>query len=83
MRLGKVLENGVFLLGEGDAGEGGFLTVVGLEVDPYARHSFAGSRRARHGYGDVMLSTETWYAGYQQYGPQLDNMSEILPWLKA
>jgi hypothetical protein len=35
------------------------------------------------GYGDVVLSSETWYAGYQQYGPQLASMSDMLPFLKA
>lgn len=49
---------------------------MGLDASEYESGAYGG-------YGEVMLSTETWYAGYQQYGPQLDVMSESLPFLRA
>ncbi len=49
---------------------------MGLNRSEYESGSYGG-------YGETMLSTETWYAGYQQYGPQLSVMGEPLPFLRA
>jgi hypothetical protein len=35
------------------------------------------------GYGEVILSTETWYSGYQKYDTQLNVMGEVPPFLRA
>lgn len=35
------------------------------------------------GYGEVLLATETWYGGYQQYDDQLDVMGEVPPFLAS
>ncbi len=49
---------------------------MGLNPSEYESGSYGG-------YGDVMLSTETWYDGYQQYDQQLNVMSESLPFLRG
>ncbi len=35
------------------------------------------------GYGELVLGTETWYAGYGKYDAELDVMGERLPFLEA
>jgi hypothetical protein len=55
---------------------GNVLQSMGLDPASYESGPYGG-------YGEVFLSTETWYGGYQQYGPQLNNMTDILPFLKA
>jgi hypothetical protein len=55
---------------------GNVAEAMGLQKSEFESGSYGG-------YGEVFLSTETWYAGYQQYGPQLDVMGEPLPYLRA
>ena len=56
---------------------GNVLQSMGLSPAEFESGSYGG-------YGYVQLSTETWYAGYQQYGAaELGSMSDILPFLKA
>jgi hypothetical protein len=55
---------------------GNVLQAMGLDPSEYESGSYGG-------YGEVKISTETWYAGYDQYDTELDSMSEILPFLRA
>ena len=55
---------------------GNVAQAMGLDPSEYESGSYGG-------YGELLLSSETWYGGYQQYGPQLDVMSESLPFLRA
>jgi hypothetical protein len=55
---------------------GNVLQSMGMSPSSYESGQYGG-------YGDVVLSSETWYAGYQQYGPQLASMSDMLPFLQA
>ncbi len=55
---------------------GTVLQAMGLSPSSYESGGYGG-------YGEVLLSTETWYAGYDKYGPQLSVMGEVLPYLRA
>jgi hypothetical protein len=56
---------------------GNVLQSMGVEKTEYEEAPFGG-------YGLVQLATETWYAGYEKYGPaELDVMGDPLPFLKA
>jgi hypothetical protein len=55
---------------------GNVLQGMGLNPSEYETGGYGG-------YGVVQLSSETWYGGYQKYGPELNSMTDILPFLKA
>ena len=55
---------------------GNVAMAMGLDPSEYESGSYGG-------YGEVLLSNETWYGGYQQYDQQLTVMSEALPFLRA
>jgi hypothetical protein len=56
---------------------GNVLQSMGLSPSEFEQGGYGG-------YGEVLLSTEGWYAGYDKYGnDELGGMSEILPFLKA
>lgn len=56
---------------------GNVLQAMGLDPSEYESGGYGG-------YGKLILSSETWYAGYQKYGnAELSVMSEVLPFLKA
>jgi hypothetical protein len=56
---------------------GTVLQAMGLDPGEYESGSYGG-------YGEVMLSTEDWYAGYNKYGSaELNVMSDVLPYLRA
>jgi hypothetical protein len=55
---------------------GNVLQGMGLDASEYESGAYGG-------YGEVKISTENWYAGYDQYDAELDSMGDLLPFLRA